>query len=297
MKPLRQLFSESKNKHQALPSFNIDSFEIFQSVVAAVSETKLPCLVQLSPHEDTFIRAENLFLLVKKANLDGLPIYLNMDHGHDLDRLKTLVKLGFDMVHFDGSSLEYRENLSQTAKFISEIKSLNPDCQVEVEFNKINLVENGVSPKSFTSPVGAKEFVEVTHADLLAVSIGNLHGVSATLPENIDLKLLKSIVEYLPDTFFTLHGGSGIPLDLVCSAISLGIVKININTDLRLKFKESLKASLDQSASEKIYDYLNPVITDVQKVIVQKLINFSSPKSPLSGRRSSQGRDLEGFGP
>ena len=276
MKSLKQLFSESKTSHQAIPSFNIDSFEIFQAVVAAVTDTKLPCLVQLSANEDEFIRAENLFLLVKKANLDGLPIYLNMDHGHDLDRLKVLIKLGFDMVHFDGSYLDYQDNLSQAIKFVSDIKAINPDCLVEVEFNKINLIEKGVSPDSFTVPSQAKEFIDATKADLLAVSIGNLHGVNTAVPENIDLPLLKTITEILPDSLFTLHGGSGIPLDLIQSAIDLGIVKININTDLRLKFKESLKTNLSASPSEKIYDYLNPVITDVKEVIKQKLLQFNS---------------------
>lgn len=276
MKTLQELFSQSKTNHQAIPSFNIDSFEIFQAISTAVSETKLPCLVQLSANEDDFIHAENLYLLVKKANLDGLPIYLNMDHGHDLDRLKALVKLGFNMVHFDGSFLDYQDNLFKAIKFVSEIKTINPDCLVEVEFNKINLSEKGVSPDSFTTPTQALEFISSTKADLLAVSIGNLHGVNPDLPEHIDLTLFESITKVLPDTFFTLHGGSGIPLDLVQSAINLGIVKININTDLRLKFKESLKINLNQSSSEKIYDYLNPVIADVKQIIVEKLVNFQN---------------------
>lgn len=276
MKPLKQLFLESRTDHQAIPSFNIDSFEIFQAVIAAVTKTRLPCLVQLSANEDDFIHAENLYLLVKKANLDGLPIYLNMDHGHDLNRLKTLVRLGFDMVHFDGSFLDYPQNLTKSTEFISEIRSLNPDCLVEVEFNKINLTETGVSPDSFTAPSQAKEFITANHADLLAVSIGNLHGANPSLPEVIDLKLLESITKILPDTFFTLHGGSGIPLDLVRSAINLGIVKININTDLRQKFKASLQTNLTRSPSEKIYDYFSPVITDIQKIISEKLINFQN---------------------
>jgi ketose-bisphosphate aldolase len=276
MKPLKQLISESKTAHRAIPSFNIDSFEIFQAVIAAVTDTRLPCLVQLSPNEDAFIQAENLYLLVKKANLGGLPIYLNMDHGRDPDRLKFLAKLGYDMVHFDGSSLPYPENLAKTSEFISQIKSLNPNCLVEAEFNKIELVEKGVSPESYTTPSQAREFITATGADFLAVSIGNLHGVSTTIPETIDLKLLETIAQSLPDTFLTLHGGSGIPADLISSAINLGIVKININTDLRLKFKGSLTINLGLSTSEKIYEYLTPVITDLKNVIAKNLIQFQN---------------------
>lgn len=277
MIPLKDLLLKYKNTHSALPSFNIDSFEIFQAVENAVAQTRLPCLVQLSAHEDAFIQAEKLYLLVKKANLEGLPIYLNMDHGQDLSRLRDLVKLGFDMVHFDGSSLDYQTNLSQATNFVSEIKALNPSALVEVEFNHINLVDKGVTSDSFTNPPQALEFMTKTKADLLAVSIGNLHGVNAHLPEEINITLFQEIVKTLPQTLFTLHGGSGIVPDQIRQAINTGVVKININTDLRLQFKKSLASSIISSDSEKIYDYLSPVIADVQKIIVQKLEFFSSP--------------------
>jgi fructose-bisphosphate aldolase class II len=275
MIPLKEQLSHYKIEHRAMPSFNIDSFEIFQSVEGAVKETGLPCLVQLSANEDKFIEAEKLFLLVKKSQLEGLPIYLNMDHGKDLSRLTNLVKLGFDMVHFDGSALPYEDNLKAATSFVKNIKELRPEVLVEVEFNHINLLEDGVDPKSFTDPQQALEFMQTSGADLLAASIGNLHGASTTLPENINLDLLTSITTALPDKFFTLHGGSGIPFDQVAAAINLGIVKININTDLRQEFKKSLKSAMDSINSEKLYDYFYPVIDAVKKVAINKLTKFS----------------------
>lgn len=273
---LKELLLKYKSEHKALPAFNIDSFEIYQAVESVIRETNLPCIVQLSSNEDSFIEAERLYILVKKANIDGLPIYLNMDHGQDTDRLMSLVRLGFDMVHFDGSLLEYSQNLIEAKSFISTARSINPNLIVEAEFNHINLVDKGVSPDSYTTPDQALEFVSQTNADLLAVSIGNLHGVKADLPEKIDIDLFSKIVSALPQHFFTLHGGSGIPLDQVKQAIGLGIVKININTDLRLAFKKSLLSSINDSHSEKIYDYFNPAIAAVKEVIKQKLTNFST---------------------
>lgn len=275
MNTLKQTLANYKLEHKALPSFNIDSFEIFQAVEMAVAQTSLPCLVQLSANEDKFIEAEKLFLLVKKANLQGLPIYLNMDHGKDLDRLKKMVHLGFDMVHFDGSALPYDQNLAAATQFVKEVKFTNPNIVIEVEFNKINLIETGVDPDSFTRPDQALEFMTQTGADLLASSIGNLHGVNTDMPEVIDLNLLKDICDLLPNKMLTLHGGSGIALDQIKSAINLGIVKTNINTDLRLQFKKTLTASINSSPSEKIYDYLTPAIDDVKKIVVQKLLQFS----------------------
>ncbi|MFZ2152688.1 MAG: class II fructose-bisphosphate aldolase [Microgenomates group bacterium] len=277
MNTLKETLLNYKNEHKALPAFNIDSFEVFQAVTLAVQDTHLPCIVQLSAHEDKFIGAENLFMLVRKANLDSLPIYLNMDHGQDLARLEKLVRLGFDMVHFDGSSLPYVQNLSSATTFVKSIRALNPDIVVEVEFNKINLIEKGVDPSSYTDPTLAQEFMLTTGADLLASSIGNLHGVNTSLPENIDLARLQNIVSLLPDKLFTLHGGSGISPDQIKSAINLGIVKININTDLRLAFKKSLAESINTSTSEKVYDYLAPAVSTIADIIMQKLIDFSNP--------------------
>ncbi len=267
MLPLKELLSNYFLSHQAIPAFNIDSFEIYQAVEAAVTETHLPAIVQLSANEDKFISAEKLYLLVKKANLESLPIYLNMDHSHEPDRLIRVSRLGFDMVHFDGSSLPLDENLTKSSQLI---KTVHPQTLVEVEFNEIGSVE-------FTNPETAESFLIQTKADLLAVSIGNRHGNSPNFPENIDLKVLSQIGQLLPTTFFTLHGGSGIPEAQIKEAIKLGVVKININTDLRQTLLASLRRELTNQQSEKVYDYFIPAIGDLQKIITDKLIFFSTP--------------------
>jgi fructose-bisphosphate aldolase class II len=274
MIPLKNLLSEYQQKHQALPAFNIDSFEIYQAVEMAVSELGLPCIVQLSPSEDKFIQAERLLMLVKKANREGLPIYLNIDHGHDVRRLEHCLKIGFDMVHFDGSKMDYSTNLATTKYFVGHMKEKYPDSLIEVEFNHINLVGATPSPNSFTSPREAQHFMTETGADLFALSIGNLHGINNDLPEHLNISLLSEIKSILGNTFLTLHGGSGVPLDQIQSAISLGIVKININTSLRLKFIESLRHQMTLGHGEKIYEYLTPVVDEVKQVVKQNLISL-----------------------
>ena len=272
MLSLKEYLTQYSTQKKALPSFNIDSFEIYQAVESVVAETGFPCLVQLSGGEDKFIQAERLFMLVKKARIDGLPIFLNMDHGHDPNRLKQLIKLGFDMVHFDGSDFSFDQNLSQAIPFVKEIKSINPEALVEVEFNKISLVDSQIVKESFTDPDLAFDFLSQTKADLFAVSIGNLHGVSVDQPEILDLDLLNQIKTKLPQQFFTLHGGSGVSPDQISAAIKLGIVKININTDLRIKFLESLRKNISQFESQKIYDLFTPVITDLKTIIKDKFL-------------------------
>ncbi|MDD2225140.1 MAG: class II fructose-bisphosphate aldolase [Candidatus Shapirobacteria bacterium] len=279
MKTLRQLLTEYRATGKAIPAFNIDTFEIYQAVEDSVKETGLPCIVQLSTGEDKFIQAERLFVLVKKAQLDGLPIYLNMDHASDQIRLEKLISLGFDMVHFDGSKMDYSTNLETSQKFIHILKNHYPHTLFEVEFNHINLVDTEVSKNSFTDPNQAYEFMTQTSADLLAVSIGNLHGVSLKLPETIDLNLLTKIKNKIPeDRFITLHGGSGISPDQITQAIQLGVVKININTELRIAFNQSLAKIYSKEVSQKIYDNFSPAIDELKNIIKSKLLLFSTSK-------------------
>ena len=279
MKTLRQLLTEYRATGKAIPAFNIDSFEIYQAVEESVKETGLPCIVQLSEGEDKFIHAERLFVLVKKAQFDGLPIYLNMDHASDQVRLEKLIRLGFDMVHFDGSKMDYSTNLETSQKFIHILKDHYPQTLFEVEFNHINLVDTQVSKNSFTDPNQAYEFMTKTSADLLAVSIGNLHGISLKLPETIDLNLLTKIKNKIPeDRFITLHGGSGISPDQITQAIQLGVVKININTELRISFNQSIAKIYSGEVSQKIYDNFSPVIEELKNIIKSKLLLFSTSK-------------------
>jgi len=277
MKTLRQLLNEYRATGKAIPSFNVDSFEIYQAIEDSVKETGLPCIVQLSAGEDKFIHAERLFVLVKKAQLDGLPIYLNMDHGQDQIRLEKLISLGFDMVHFDGSKMDYLTNLEISQKFIHNLKIHYPETLFEVEFDKINLVDSMVSKSSFTDPQKAFDFITQTNADLLAVSIGNLHGISLKLPEIIDLGLLSKIKNKIPeDKFITLHGGSGISSDQLSEAIKLGVVKININTELRNNFNQSISKIYSKDFSQKVYENFTPAIDDLKNIIKSKLLLFST---------------------
>ena len=277
MKSLKEIFQDYQQQGIALPAFNIDSFEIYQAVEAAVAQTSLPCIVQLSPGEDAYFQAEKLLLLVKKANSEGLPIYLNMDHGKDINRLLHLASLGFDMIHFDGSKEDYSSNLLLSRHLKEQLDSQSLSTLLEVEFNHIKPVGTQIDSSAFTSPSQALEFMTQTKADLLAVSIGNLHGVNLSAPEHLNLELLQKISQTLNSSFLTLHGGSGIDSAQIKQAVGHGVVKININTDLRLQFKHSLADNLSKISSEKIYDYLSPIVTDIKEVVIQKLIQFSTP--------------------
>jgi len=204
-----------------------------------------------------------------------LPIFLNIDHGRDLDVLKEVIDLGFDMVHFDGSKLKLENNLELTKGIVSYAHQNG--VLVEVEIDNIEDTGQQLTRQNFTKPKIATEFIEKTQADILAVSVGNTHGTPAIEGcfEQIDIDLLKEIGQSLPSTFLTMHGGSGIDPENLKESIQNGVVKININTDLRLAFRSHLEPSLSSNDSIKAYHLLSAPIQAIKDKMKEKLDLFS----------------------
>lgn len=271
---LKEILNSYKKQNLAIPAFNIDCFVTFQALEEVLLETKTPFIAQLSPRELEFIKPQRLFALKKLLSNQHLPIFLNVDHGRNPDLLKEIIDLGFDMVHFDGSDLSLEDNLKLTKELVSYAHQRK--VLIEVEIDGIKDTKGHPTSKNFTHPPTALNFIAETKADLFAVSVGNIHGVPSTGFESVNLDLLDQISQALPGTFLTMHGGSGINPEDLKKSLRLGIVKVNINTDLRTAFRSSLENTLNSDKSIKAYHLLTPSIQALKTVIQKKLTFFSS---------------------
>jgi len=192
------------------------------------------------------------------------------------------IEAGFELVHFDGSGLPYEENV-KIAKAIVE-QAHQKEILVEGEIDKIlgssaphptEEAESIQASGNYTDPEKAADFVSQTGVDILAVFVGNLHGTYRQ-PPKLDLKRLKLIAQKLP-CFLSLHGGSGLLEKDIKKAIQIGrIVKINVNTELRVAYRETLENVLKGSDEVAIYKIMPPVIAAVQKVVEEKIQLFGS---------------------
>jgi fructose-bisphosphate aldolase class II len=197
--------------------------------------------------------------------------------------VKEVVDAGYDSVHFDGSKLPFEENVKITKRVIEYAKSVNPSIIVEGE---IGYLPGGsdihgeitIKPSDLTQPEEAKEFVKKTGVDCLAIAIGNIHGMKEGSDDShLYLDRLEEIKRAIPGTFLVLHGGSGTPRIDIEKAIKLGIVKININTEIRLAYKNALKGFLEKCLSEvKTYKILYPAMEAVRYVVEDKIKLFGS---------------------
>jgi fructose-bisphosphate aldolase class II len=243
---------------QVLFALNCDDFLIYRGAIQAIQETNIPAIVQVSPGERDFWGLSRFACLT--AN-ESAPIFTNFDHARDLDTVKKVIDHGFSMVHFDGSALEWEENLDLTRQ------------AVEMAYPDGMLVEGEPLPKD-TTPKKAAEFVEKTGVDLIAVFVGNKHGMNPEQAEHLDLDQLKEIKQAVGDKVgLTLHGGSGVPRDEIKQAIDLGLInKININTRLRLVYQKALENEMaGYEGKFKVYKLMNPVMEAIKREVIAVL--------------------------
>jgi len=242
---------------QPLFAFNMDDFTIFKAVFSALQEKQTLAILQLSSGEADFWGLENFVNLLKPHQ--GKNIFFNIDHGKSLNLLQKAVNLSFDLVHFDGSTLPWEENITKTAQVVG------------LAHAKGVLVEGEPQPEN-TDPAKAAEFVEKTKVDLIAVFAGNKHGIDPQKPENLDFERLKSTKRAVGETLLTLHGGSGVPLDQLKKALEERLVaKININSLLRTTYFNALKNQLSQYQGKKVYELLKPVKQAVKRKVLELL--------------------------
>ena len=292
MKPLEYYFKKAKKEKWAIGQFNFSDASQLEGIVEAAKVLESPIILGTSENESRFLGLEQAVALKRiYQTKTGLPIFLNLDHGKSFERIKKAIEMGYDMVHFDGSKLPLEENITATkevVKYAKRFGALPAGRQVLVE-GEIGIIGTDASKlyeekfvlkfENLTNPKEAAQYVEETGIDYLAVSIGNFHGVSAKGNPNLNLEQLKEIKKIVKDIFLVLHGGSGILDRDIKNVIKLGIVKININTELRLAYTKTLKESLKKNPKEITpYKYLPEAIKAVQKVVEEKIRLFGSNK-------------------
>lgn len=282
MKNLKYYFEKAKEENFAIGQFNFSDLTQMKAIVEVAAKFKSPVILGTSEGESIFFGFQEAIalrnVLSKKYNV---PVFLNLDHGKTFDYTKEAIDAGYDMVHIDGSKLSLEDNIKLTKEVIKYAKWKK--CLVEGEVGKIGTESSKiyteklhVKEEDLTRPGEAKEFVRQAKVDLLAIGIGNFHGIQSSGP-NPDLRIdiLKKISEATGNINLVLHGGSGTPESDIKDAIRNGVVKININTELRKAFADGLKKSLN-SGEIVPYKFLLDAKEAVEKIVENKLSLFDS---------------------
>lgn len=283
MNPIEIMKKAQRGKY-AVGQFNVSTDEQIRAIVEIAKDLKSPIIIGTSESERKFIGTNQAVALVEswQEQID-LPIILNADHCKTFESAKEAIDAGYSAVHFDGSALPFEENIKITKQVMDYAKKKNPELLVEGELGYLR-GESAIHEKieikeeDLTKPKQAKEFVEKTGIDSLAVVVGNMHGIESDM-ENPPLYLdrLEEIQKAVSGTLLVLHGGSGTPDEDIKKAIKLGVVKININTELRIAYSEALEEEIEEHPDEiKPYKILAPAVEAVKEVVEEKIDLFGS---------------------
>ena len=296
----KEVLSVASAGGYAVGAFNINNMEILQAIVETAAEEKSPIIVSASPSAVQYAGLEYLVAMVKAAakTNPSIPMTLHLDHGKDIETATMCINGGFTSVMIDGSHLDFEENIAMTKHVVNLARSKG--VSVEAELGKLVSQESTAKDAEdpYTDPDAAVEFVDRTGVDSLAVAIGTSHGAYKFKGDvKLDFERLK-VIRSKVDVPLVLHGASGVPAwivelatkygaelsgakgipdDHIKRAISLGIAKINIDTDLRLAFTGSIRKVLVTSPKE--YDprkVLGPAKQNMKKVVQEKMRLFGS---------------------
>ncbi|MGB4198220.1 MAG: class II fructose-1,6-bisphosphate aldolase [Tepidanaerobacteraceae bacterium] len=271
----KEMFKKAYEGRYAIGAFNVNNMEIIQAIVEAAKEEKSPLILQVSAGARKYAKPVYLRKLVEAAIEDtDLPIVLHLDHGEDFEICKACIDDGFTSVMIDGSKYPFEENVRLTKQVVDYAHERG--VVVEAELGRLAGIEDAVKVSEkdaiLTDPDEAVEFVERTGVDSLAIAIGTSHGAYKFKGEpKLDFERLDKITELLPGFPIVLHGASsvpselvelcnkyggqipgaqGVPEDMLRKAATMGVCKINIDTDLRLAMTASVRKYLVENPSE-----------------------------------------------
>ncbi len=282
----RHLMQRTRKEGFAVGAFNIDNQETLVAVAKAARKLNAPVLVELSHGEVKALGLQNVRDLVDNYKKEyGIEIFLNLDHSPTVEDCKRAIDLGFEFVHIDISQANHdasdEEIIRKTKEVVEYAKFTGSLIESEPHYfgGSSNLHREAIDyeeiKKTFSTPEGAKAFVDATGIDTFAAAIGNLHG-KYPVPKILDLELLKRIREAI-DCQISLHGGSGTPLHYFEDAAKIGVSKVNINSDMRYAYRTTLEKVLKENPDEYAILKLMPeVYNAVQAVVEEKIHAFGS---------------------
>ena len=237
----------ARDNGYAVGGFNTNNLEWTQAILRAAEAKKAPVLIQTSMGAAKYMGgykvARNLIANLVESMGITVPVAIHLDHGHYEDALEC-IEVGYTSIMFDGSHLPVEENLEKAAKVV-EFAHAN-GVSVEAEVGTIGGEEDGIIGDGELAPIEDAKAMVATGIDFLAAGIGNIHGKYPDNWAGLSFETLDAIQAKTGDMPLVLHGGTGIPADMIKKAISLGVAKINVNTECQLAFQEATRKYIEE---------------------------------------------------
>lgn len=280
MRTLREVIADARSRGVAVGHFNVSDSNQLNAIAAAARELSLPVMIGVSEGERAWFGVQQVAAMVKSFKDAGQEIYLNADHTKTLAGIQEAIDAGFDEVLFDGSKLPIEENIAQAKEAVAIARASERDVLVEGELGYIGsgsslleAVPEGAGLDK-TTPEQAQRFVSESGVDLLAPSVGNLHGMLQGGNPKLDIERIAAVsaTALVP---LVLHGGSGTSDDDFRASIAAGCAVVHINTEIRVAYRSGIEAGLKASEEVSPAKYLAGGVDAMKKVVMERLALFA----------------------
>ncbi|AEM77806.1 class II fructose-bisphosphate aldolase [Thermoanaerobacter wiegelii] len=268
------LIAARKNKY-AIGGFNFNFYDDALGIVLGAYELSSPVFLMASEGTVKFLGVKKIVNYVKQLKEDfNIPIVLHLDHGKNIEIIKECIKDGFDSIMYDGSLLDFENNIKNT-RMIAELCH-DRGIPLEGELGRISGIEENVEniDDVLTDPDSVVEFIERSKVDSLAIAIGNAHGLYKDKPK-LDFERLSKIND-ISSVSLVLHGGTGIPLEDIKKAIKLGISKVNIGTEIKITYFKTIKRYIGTINKNDVRHLISTIQNDIKELVKQYIEIFGS---------------------
>lgn len=276
---MKEVLRQARKGKYAVGLFNAVTLEMAQSIIAAAEEMDSPVIFGTAEVLLPYNSLENLAMfLIPMAKKAKVPVVLHLDHGLQKKTCLKALDLGFTSIMYDCSTDSYEDNCRKVREMALIAHSYG--ASIEGEIGHVGGAEGAATAedmadaaKFYTKPEEAKDFVDRTGVDALAIAVGTAHG-AYKLPPKLDFDRIREIASIIP-TPLVLHGGSGLTDDDFRKAIDAGISKINIFTDINLAGVDAIEKNLN-GPNVGITDLLSPIREEIQQSVMEKMKLFGS---------------------
>lgn len=267
---MKELLKVAKDNQFAVPAFNICSYDMLKAIMEEVERLNAPVILEIHPDEIAYLNDEFVAAVRAYAHKSKVPVVIHLDHGGKVSDVLRAIRNGYTSVMIDASLQSFDDNIKITKEVV--VLAHEVDVSVEAEIGTIGnngSAEGGAANIIYTDPEQAKQFVEETNIDTLAIAIGTAHGLyPKDKTPKLNIELLKELNETI-DLPFVLHGGSGNPDKEVSEAVKYGVAKVNLSSDLKSVFFDALREILNENPEmyepNMIYPYANQKVQEVVK--------------------------------
>ena len=241
-----EMLLKARDGHYGVPQFNINNLEWTKAILATAQELNSPVILGVSEGAGKYMTGFKTVSAMVKAMIEEMnitvPVALHLDHG-TYDGCYKCIKAGFSSIMFDGSHYAIEENVEKTKELVKVAHAMG--LSIEAEVGSIGGEEDGVIGMGECADPNECKMIADLGVDFLAAGIGNIHGKYPANWKGLSFETLAAVKETVGDLPLVLHGGTGIPADMIKKAIDLGVAKINVNTECQLSFADATRKYIE----------------------------------------------------